>query len=637
MKLSGKIIAESIEVAVVQHKIVPHRATLALLLGGASVLTLGPAQAGWWTFIMLCCELWTWRATRPALSGNMTQFQIWNYLASGAATVPCWTALGVLYWLNPASGTAEIALVLWAAQLINTQRFIYQSVLAIGVGNSSTIAVMIILPLIAPRFEPIVQVLITFGIAVCIGFAISGALMTMKTMRSLSAQKAAMEYAATHDQLTQLKNRGFFQEQLASLLSNRRDCAVLFIDLDRFKRVNDTLGHQAGDELLKAFSKRLSKVTPSNAIVARFGGDEFAVLIDLSQEQQDLKQLSTDIIDCAGKPFELQVGQDWGVAQIGSSIGVALGPEHGANPSEMMRKADLALYSAKTNGRNLFKIYCSDVGQSAADRDNLEKDLRRALASEEGLAMHYQPRTDQHGQTIAVEGLLRWQHPTLGNIPPNRIINMAEETHLIQPLGDWVMRQCIEFAARWPELIVSINVSPLQLSSGDFAQSTVNTAETAGIKPEQIEIEITESVLLNETPETERNLEILRSAGFSIAIDDFGTGYSSLRLLHKLPVDRIKIDRSFVNDANNKHAAAIITAVTRLSHAVGIQVTAEGVETIEQKDYLCEVGVDELQGFLFAAAMPESDLHSYLKASDERRLKLAPGVYQQNPVSISSV
>ncbi|MFK7841902.1 MAG: putative bifunctional diguanylate cyclase/phosphodiesterase [Sphingorhabdus sp.] len=605
MRLFDRLHLDVIDVAPVQHRIGPYRSGIATILGLLSIAPLGARTALAWLATMLVCEAWTWLATRSSLSGRMTNRQIVNYIASGLATVPCWTMLGVLYWISSVEGSTEIALVIWAAQLIYTQRFIYQSLTAIVIGNISNIAAMLIFPLMDTRLDTSVQILLITGLIVSIGFALSGALMTMRNVQSLSKEKAAVEYGATHDLLTGLMNRSVFQQSLVSAISRDQKSAVLFIDLDRFKRVNDTLGHQAGDALLEGFSKRLKQAVPEDAIVARFGGDEFAVLLKLPETRQELEDACFKIIRTTQKKFMVPGG----FAQVGASVGVALLPDHGRNPGELMRKSDLALYSAKAAGRGTFKLFNSEIEATVRERTKLEAELRSILIEGAGLELHYQPKLDSQGSSCSVESLLRWKHPELGDIAPTHIIDIAEDTGLIIPLGQWVIRTALAFAARWPVLGVAINISPAQLHGAGFSDWVIKEAIAAGVEPKRIEFEVTETILLDETPETAQKLKTLREAGFSIALTDFGTGYASLRRLHSFKVDRVKIDKSFLHNLeSDAEATAIVQAVIQLGHAMGLQVTAEGVETAAHRNFLKHAGVDEMQGFLFAKAKPEAEL-----------------------------
>ncbi len=429
-----------------------------------------------------------------------------------------------------------------------------------------------------------------------------------RSAQRLRRLKSAMEHDATHDPLTDLHNRTVFRRRVAQALQDGTLRGVLFIDLDRFKDVNDALGHQAGDALLRAFGARLIAAVPRGALVARFGGDEFAVLLTRDAALTGLPAIGAAIVRAAQAPFDLAKGP----AHISASVGVAMAaPE--AGEGELMRRADIALYAAKAAGRDRVRVFTADLDREVQKRAALETDLRAALDGAGGLALHYQVKTTPDGVVRGVEALLRWRHPQLGLIPPSRFIPVAEETGLIRPLGDWVFREAAAFAARWPALSVAVNVSPLQLRDGVFVVRVLETLRDRGVVPARIELEVTETVLVDEAGAAPANLARLREAGFRIALDDFGTGYSSMRQLQRFKVDRLKIDQSFVASLESgTEAAAIVAAIVNLGHAMGLQVTAEGVETARQWDILADIGVDELQGYYFGRPVDEQTLAAKL-------------------------
>lgn len=623
MKHLSAIHDEVVEVAKVQNRIAAWRAAIAVLLGVLSAAPLGTIAAATWTAAMLACELWTKIATKPALSGSMSPRQIIAYIISGFATVPCWSALGALYWLSDVSGSEQIAIVLWAAQIINTQRFIYQSPLAILIGNMSTTGLILLLPFFAPKLEPQMQLTLSIGFLLCIGFAVSGALMTMRNIRSLNAEKAAVEYGATHDALTGLSNRFSLQRHLAQAFNGSNKHALLLIDLDHFKQVNDLLGHQAGDALLQEFSSRLTAIAPNHSNVARLGGDEFALLMQFDGDQGDPERVCKLIVETTSEPFLLAEG----VAHVGASIGLALSPEHGRNPADLMRKADIALYESKAAGRNTFVLFNGKIEQKMRERSLVESGLRKSLETGEGLELHYQPKLNADGTVNSFEALLRWSNSKAGFIEPSLVIEIAEETGLIGPLGEWVFTTAMDFAGRWPGFGLSVNVSAAQLKMPKFAGWMIDQTSAHNIPPSRMELEVTETAFLDDSSHTQAALRKLRGAGFSIALDDFGTGYSSLRHLYNLTVDKIKIDRSFVSNlCNDERARAIVVASIQMGHTLGLKVTAEGVETVEQVELLKAAGVDELQGFLFSTAKPEAELATFLaelRKNDETKLRVA--------------
>lgn len=440
-----------------------------------------------------------------------------------------------------------------------------------------------------------------------------------RNARRLLRMKDAVAYAATHDTLTTLANRDLFRRRLGALLHTPTDCAVLFVDLDRFKQVNDTMGHGAGDELLRAFSTRMLAIAGPEAMVARFGGDEFAMLMPCGPTSRGLahpdpEALCRTIIEAARMPFLLTSGPTRVPVQVSASIGLAVGLAQSWDGSELMRQADIALYAAKAGGRDGYRIFCDELDRSSRDRARLRADLEAALASGGQLRLHYQAKVDAGGRPRSVEALLRWQHPIRGPVPVNQLISIAEETGVIVRLGAWVLREALEFAARWPTLDVAVNVSPVQLRHPHFVEDTLQALRASAVPPGQIELEITETSLMDDLDSINGKLATLRAAGLRIALDDFGTGCSSLRHLHRCSVDRVKIDQSFVAAlGDTAEAAAIIRTVIELGHAMGLQVTAEGVETEAQRRYLVATGIDEMQGYLFAKPVAESALDADLR------------------------
>ncbi len=430
----------------------------------------------------------------------------------------------------------------------------------------------------------------------------------------LLRMKDAVTYAATHDTLTTLANRDLFRGRLGALLRNSVDCAVLFIDLDRFKQINDTMGHGAGDQLLRGFSTRMLAITGPEVMVARFGGDEFAMLMPCGPTsrgvaQPDPEALCRTIIEAARTPFPLSSGPTQVQVQVSASIGLAIGRAQSYDAGELMRRADIALYAAKAGGRDGYRVFCDELDRSSRDRARLRADLEAALALSGQLRLHYQAKVDAGGRPRGVEALLRWQHPSRGPVPVNQLISIAEETGIIVPLGAWVLREALGFAARWPALDIAVNVSPVQLRHPRFVEDTLQALHASTVPPGRIELEITETSLMDDLDSINGKLATLRAAGLRIALDDFGTGCSSLRHLHRCSVDRVKIDQSFVAAlGDTAEAAAIIRAVIELGHAMGLQVTAEGVETEAQRHFLVATGIDEMQGYLFAQPVAESAL-----------------------------
>ncbi len=425
--------------------------------------------------------------------------------------------------------------------------------------------------------------------------------------------KAAIEDDASYDALTTLLNRAAFRRRLATALAAGKVRAVLLIDLDRFKQVNDTMGHLAGDALLRSFAARLKQVVGEGAVAARLGGDEFAVMLGTSRPAGDVVAVCEAVVAAARMKLRLASG----VADISASVGAML-VEGQTGLDELFRRADVALYTVKAAGRDSYRVFDRSLDASAHDDLRLTAELRSALQDGGGLVLHYQLKFDRAGMPVGVEALVRWQHPQLGLMPPARFIALAESSGLILQLGTWVLREALAFAGRWPALSVAINISPVQMRAPGFLAETLAAFQAAMTRPGQIELELTETALLEESHDAAETIASLRAAGLRIALDDFGTGYSSLGHLRSFRIDRLKIDRSFVLGlSDSPEAAAIIRAVIDLGHAVGLEVTAEGVETEAQRDHLLRAGVDELQGYLMARPVPEAALiaHAALRVA----------------------
>ena len=432
---------------------------------------------------------------------------------------------------------------------------------------------------------------------------------------------AQIERMAHHDALTGLTNRVLFRARLNEALA-RGDgvapIAVLFIDLDRFKAVNDTLGHPVGDELLRNVAQRLCECVRQTDLVARLGGDEFAIIQTDAPQPHAARALAERLVRVMAMPFDLAQHQ----VQVGTSVGVALSPGDGLNPDELLKRADLALYDAKAAGRGTFSFFRLQMDEQARSRRSLEIDLRCAADNGE-LELHYQPIvalaqaavSSLAGRSVVgFEALLRWRHPVHGMVMPDRFIPLAEETGLIEPIGAWVIEQAFAQAATWPAHVsIAVNLSPVQLKSGKLPRVVSSALQRHGLAPGRVELEITESVLLAENSVNVAILHELRALGVRIALDDFGVGYSSLSYLRSFPFKKIKIDRSFVRDVvGNKEAAAIVRAMTTLGRSLEMTITAEGVETEEQFACLIAIGCDQAQGYLISPPRPACDLEPML-------------------------
>jgi diguanylate cyclase (GGDEF)-like protein len=425
----------------------------------------------------------------------------------------------------------------------------------------------------------------------------------LRSTTELMASEAQAKHLAFHDALTGLPNRALFEDRLErALAATRRDpdavVALLYLDLDRFKKVNDTLGHPAGDELLREVAKRLTDVVRASDTVARLGGDEFAILDTQLESERDIRALCERIIQAINAPFDLIGSQVF----VGISIGVARSDCDGLDRTELSRKADIALYGAKAEGRGRFAIFAEEMDTTIQVRRTMEGDLRSALTAGDQLKVWYQPKYDATSKSIVgIEALVRWKHPEKGLLSPTTFVPIAEETGLIEPIGEWVLEKACAAAVEWPSQTISVNVSAVQLRNPFFAHRVLQILGKTELDPARLELEITETSFMESIESCIPNLKMLRAVGIRVALDDFGTGYSSFAHLRSFDVDRIKIDKSFTLAIDNSgDSNAIIKAIVDLAHSTGIQITAEGVETTHQSQFLSAVGCDELQGFLMS-------------------------------------
>jgi len=436
--------------------------------------------------------------------------------------------------------------------------------------------------------------------------------MASRNSRELAmANRRVLELAQT-DILTTLPNRAFFLEQLKQAGTDQQQhlsgvFSVLMLDLDRFKNVNDSLGHAAGDALLRQVAARLRSALREDDVLARLGGDEFAIIQAGNNDQRaNAMDLASRLSKLIAEPFDLPGHQ----VEIGTSIGIALAPEHGDDREQLLKKADLALYRSKSAGRNCFTVYDQAMSAELEARNTLEGDLRDAIARCQ-FEVHYQPYFDvQSGRRRGAEALVRWRHPERGLIPPDQFIPLAEETGLIVALGEWIIRQACDDATLWPaDTRVSVNLSPVQFKQAELFDVIVTALKNSGLPPQRLEIEITESVLLERAAENLVFMERLSKIGVSLALDDFGTGYSSLSCLTTFPFNKIKIDKSFMGNLSAHYkSSAIISSVVTLARGLDMSVTAEGVETTEQLEGLKTLGVNFAQGYLLGRPMPADDL-----------------------------
>ena len=432
-----------------------------------------------------------------------------------------------------------------------------------------------------------------------------GRVITYEDVTERQRTEERLSHMVRHDALTELPNRVLFREYLQQAMDRRHPggvTSVLCLDLDRFKTVNDTLGHPVGDELLRQAAGRLLDAADEADMVVRLGGDEFAVIQSRDAPGRDAEDLAAELIDVLSRPFEI----DGHRISVGVSIGIAETSDERATPDELLKNADLALYAAKAEGRGMYRVFELEMNARIQARRALEVDLRSAIA-EQQFELYYQPIVSARtGAVIAFEALLRWHHPVRGMVSPADFIPVAEETGLIPTIGLWVLNRACLDATRWPgDVKVAVNLSPIQFQYRNLVSDVEDALRRSGLSPARLDLEITESVMLRDSETTLSILHGLRARGIGISMDDFGTGYSSLSYLRCFPFSKIKIDRSFIRDmVDSKDGLAIVRAVIRLGQSLRMSVVAEGVETVEQKKLLCEAGCQELQGFLFGRPKP---------------------------------
>ena len=438
--------------------------------------------------------------------------------------------------------------------------------------------------------------------------------------------EARVKYLATHDELTGLPNRTLFAELLEHAIEtaqrHERRCAVLFIDLDRFKIVNDSLGHEAGDLLLQEVASRLRQCIRKTAVVCRLGGDEFVVLLEELPSIEVAAEVARRVLTSMHTPFTI-MGHE---CRVTVSIGIATYPDDADDAPTLMKHADLAMYLAKDEGKNNFQVYSKDMSPMSVEQLELEMRLAHALDRGE-FSLQYQPRVDiATGQIRGAEALLRWSNPDLGSVPPARFIPLAEDTGLIVAIGKWVIRHACEQNVAWqtlglPEIVMSVNLSPRQFKDPALLSDIVTILEETGMLPELLELEITETMIMNHIDIAAEKAAALKSLGVKLAIDDFGTGYSSLSQLKRFPIDTLKIDRAFVRDIpHSVDDTAITRAVVTLGKALGVRVIAEGVETAAQYEFLRDNGCDEIQGFYFSKPCHPDAFVDLLKDPGKYRL-----------------
>jgi len=447
-----------------------------------------------------------------------------------------------------------------------------------------------------------------------------------RLVSDLREARERAQFAATHDSLTKLPNRHLFEELMKRNLAHAQRAgsgvALLYLDLDRFKGINDTLGHAAGDEVLVEVAERLAQLTRRSDVVARVGGDEFLLVVTDFASDAAVSMIATRIQELFGRPFTIQGGEYW----MGASIGIAMFPRDGDEPDVLIRHADLALYQAKAAGRGTFRFFSEAMNDSIRRRHRIEHALRRALGRG-GLRIVYQPIFQASDlSVVGAEALLRWSDPDLGTVPPAEFIRVAEQSGLIVSLGDAVLRTAAEQLAQWKHeghrLRMSVNLSAHQIDEEGLRGLVARALWDTGLEPSDLELEITESALMRDEEVAVRTFSALKQIGVGISLDDFGTGYSSLNYLKRFPVDTVKIDRAFIRDLGvDPDDSAIVSAILAIALQLGLNVVAEGVETEEQRLFLTERGCPELQGFLLSPPLTADEFGVMLRSNPSWRVK----------------
>jgi diguanylate cyclase (GGDEF)-like protein/PAS domain S-box-containing protein len=444
-------------------------------------------------------------------------------------------------------------------------------------------------------------------------------LAVLRDVRERHAAQERLHFLAHHDALTGLPNRQSFMSQLEQMMVRARtaktDLALMFIDLDAFRRVNDSIGHSAGDARLKTVARRISENLRSTDKVARFGGDEFMVLLPGGRDRIDLPSVVAKIQAAVAAPLDIEGGS----VSVTASIGIAVFPNDGDTPDALIRHADSAMHRAKARGSAGYAFYEPEHADSAYADLVLESQLASAIEQEE-FTLVYQPQVDNSGQTVGAEALIRWRHPKRGLLAPDEFIELAEQHRLMLPIGAWVLRAAAKAARQWYEvagtaaLSVAVNLSTLQFSAVDFVDTVAAVLAESGLPRGWLEFELTERMLVDDLPAVCKRLAELRALGVRVSIDDFGTGYSSLGHLKNLPVDKLKIDRSFVHDLpGGRHSGAIVSAIVQLGHSLDLVVVAEGVETSAQRRFLGNLGCDVMQGMGISPPLDAEQMLSWLQ------------------------
>ena len=444
---------------------------------------------------------------------------------------------------------------------------------------------------------------------------------TAALVKSLSQANSQLHHLALHDSLTRLPNRSLLEDRLEQAIRNgqrhNKRFAVMFLDLDRFKTINDSLGHHYGDKLLQGVADRLTAALRAEDTVARLGGDEFVVLLGEVSGAAVVANIAQKLLDLLAAPILIEGQQQ----SVSASLGISMFPDDGASARDLLGNADSAMYHAKKMGRAHYQFFAPEMNVASGARLQLEQDLRRALDLKQ-FELHYQPKVDVgSGKVVAMEALVRWRCPQRGMVPPNDFISVSEEIGLIIPLGAWVLREACRQNRAWqdaglPHMRVAVNLSAYQFRQKDLPEFVASVLEEEGLLASSLELEVTESMVMHNPAEASGILARLHGQGIHISVDDFGTGYSSLSYLKQFRLDTLKIDRSFVRDiSSDADDAAIVRSVIALAHSLRLKVIAEGVETDEQLNYLRELGCDEYQGYLRSKPLPAHEFEQLLRAS----------------------
>lgn len=442
---------------------------------------------------------------------------------------------------------------------------------------------------------------------------------------------------AQFDALTGLANRHNMGKKLSAILlaykSARRSCALMMLDLDRFKAVNDTLGHPAGDELLKQVAQRLQRIVPENCDIGRLGGDEFQIILPDIDDRGRLGDIARKVIEMLSQPYSIEGSR----CIIGTSVGIAIAPYDGIDSDELARSADLALYAAKGGGRGQFRFYSHDLHSEAERRKQLEDDLRDALAKGE-MSLVYQPLVDLKTNTVAgLEAMMRWEHPDMGPIPPGVFIPIAEEANLIGALGDWALRQACEAAALWPGSVkIAVNVSPAQFGNLNFPTVVSQALAASGLPPERLELEVTESIFMNDDATIDHMFKTLKVLGVRLSLDDFGTGFSALGYLQKADFDKIKIDQGFIRGITERGSrnVPIIRSVVTLASGLDMITVAKGIEALDELEILRKLGVQQIQGFIYSKPVGFEEVTEALASGSWILEPCGPNRYRQNRMTM---